>query len=369
MGHSSKINLIRSIQEKFNSIEYSNLYREKTLPKDSLKDIKPLIDNFIKKLESTEINGKDVSNKTLDKVYNIATQIYNVIIAMTDRSSSEFLRTKPAVAQQITTHYDSFLDIWPQIAAIENASNKDNSKLLKNLKNDRLKLQNEFDEKNKLLEDEANKTKAASEDLQKQFKFLKTKFEKDTSNLENRLKKSAPKAEFLASSGYFEKEAENNFVISIAFLGLALASISVLGWYIYDIFQSFCFETKCIEAGAIEKYQIFCEDCPKSVLYFEMIKAIIIRLFIISIMSYIIRIFIKNYNAKMHNYTVNKQRSNSLYAAFSLMDRAKTDQGNDDIIHNASQALFAHQQTGYLGKIDDPKNPFDPEKFVNKVTK
>jgi hypothetical protein len=62
----------------------------------------------------------------------------------------------------------------------------------------------------------------------------------------------------------------------------------------------------------------------------------------------------------MHNYTVNKQKANSLSAAIILLEKSKTDIGNDNLMLQAATAIFSHQPTSY--------NSNDPENMVTAIT-
>lgn len=49
----------------------------------------------------------------------------------------------------------------------------------------------------------------------------------------------------------------------------------------------------------------------------------------------------------MHNYIINLHKSNAFKSALSLIDTAKSEEGNDKLLVQATQAIFSHQETGY----------------------
>lgn len=57
----------------------------------------------------------------------------------------------------------------------------------------------------------------------------------------------------------------------------------------------------------------------------------------------------------MHNYIINRHKANSFKSALSLLDTAKSEEGNDKLLIQATQAIFSHQDTGY-GKTDFDEN-------------
>lgn len=59
----------------------------------------------------------------------------------------------------------------------------------------------------------------------------------------------------------------------------------------------------------------------------------------------------------MHNQIINTHKANSIKSILSLLDTAKSEDGNDKLLIQATQAIFAHQQTGYSGKDSEPPNP------------
>ncbi len=92
-------------------------------------------------------------------------------------------------------------------------------------------------------------------------------------------------------------------------------------------------------------------------LLFSFSKYIFTKLLLYSMLIYAIVFSIKNYNSQMHNSIINTHKSNALRSILSLLDTAKSEDGNDKLLIQATQAIFSHQQTGYYGKESEPNNP------------
>lgn len=92
-------------------------------------------------------------------------------------------------------------------------------------------------------------------------------------------------------------------------------------------------------------------------IYFTYYKFLITKIFLYSMLIYAIVFSVKNYNAQMHNKIINMHKGNALRSTLSLLNTAKSDDGNDKLLVQATQAIFSHQQTGYSGKESEPTSP------------
>lgn len=92
-------------------------------------------------------------------------------------------------------------------------------------------------------------------------------------------------------------------------------------------------------------------------IYFTYSKFIFTKLLLYSLLIYAIIFCVKNYNAQMHNQVVNTHKSNAFKSTLSLLNTARSDDGNDKLLIQATQAIFAHQQSGYSGKDSEPPSP------------
>lgn len=104
-------------------------------------------------------------------------------------------------------------------------------------------------------------------------------------------------------------------------------------------------------------------------IYIAYAKYIVTKLLFYSILIYSIVFCIKNYNAQMHNKIVNLHKANAFQSIISLLDTAKSDEGNDKLLVQATQAIFSHQNTGYNGIDVEPNNPNLVTNIIDSVSK
>lgn len=94
-----------------------------------------------------------------------------------------------------------------------------------------------------------------------------------------------------------------------------------------------------------------------SIIYFTFFKYCLTKLMVYTILIYAIILSVKNYNAQMHNHIINIHKSNALKSTLNLLNTARSDDGNDKLLIQATQAIFTHQNTGYNGNDSEPPSP------------
>lgn len=93
------------------------------------------------------------------------------------------------------------------------------------------------------------------------------------------------------------------------------------------------------------------------------------RLLIISFMVFIITFVIKQYNVKMHLYTQNKHRSNTL-SSYKLFIQSMGDsdaEARSQLMREVSKSIYDAGHSGYLNLKDD--NESSSNTIINEVTK
>jgi hypothetical protein len=330
------------------SIDLSKVYRDETGTL-SFKSIKPLITKFNTQIERILPILPELSNSLLEQINNIIIQINGVLNTCANYNESQFIAQKTNTETQFNTHYQSFLIYWPQIVALLKDSEKkvdvDAEKLLDQIK----ELSKKSEKDAKTIED------------------LKTKLSSEINDFENRYKEQFQKAEIVSQITVFTSQASKFLGFSKYWLiGIIVSSI-FLSIMLFVIFKCFCFEVSCFNKILEINYESICKDCNRAILYLEIFKAVAFRLFIISFIVYVLNFCVKNYNACMHNYTINNHKANSLDAALRLLEKAYSDNAKDNIMTQASNAIFSHQPTGYSKK--DPTNTQSPitEKIIEKI--
>lgn len=202
-----------------------------------------------------------------------------------------------------------------------------------------------------------------SEDYVKTIKELSNRLESERKLQEERYKDLA-KTELLKQEQIFNNAAKENRKYSWYWLGASALMLALLGLLLWYFFQYFCTDLSCFN----EQKKTIGETYAKYLLIYELTRATIFRLAIISLAVYFLVFLIKNYNALMHNYTVNTQKANSFAAAFAMINGAISNKGKDDILSQAGHSIFSHQNTGYIGKDNEPSNPLLIEKVIEKIS-
>lgn len=89
---------------------------------------------------------------------------------------------------------------------------------------------------------------------------------------------------------------------------------------------------------------------------------------LVSLISYAIVLCTKNYFAEKHNQNVNQHRANCLGTYNTFVDSAD-DERKASILSHATNTIFSHQNSGYLSKNGDSKNPNPMIEIIRNITK
>ncbi|MES2487573.1 MAG: hypothetical protein V4581_16705 [Bacteroidota bacterium] len=193
---------------------------------------------------------------------------------------------------------------------------------------------------------------------------LRKKLDEDIKRVE---KEYGAKLQLLHESKIFEEAAKNNKQTAFYwFIGI-IAAVCLFIIIIIKMKNNFCFDLKCYDVSDLGAYKSVCEDCAEHVLVYELIKSMLFRLLIISMLIYLISFCVKNFNAALHNRTINKHRDNSFKAAFHFYNNMGSD-NKDEMLMKAADALFTYQKTGYYGKDSEPQTPSFIGGVIEKIT-
>jgi len=349
MATQSTLQDFENIKSNWGKINFSRVYREE-IGTASLKAIEPLVESISQKIDRTYKVNSVLSDRTLKQFVSIINNIVTLLNAIVSLKDDDFIVQKKRVHDDLINFNEQILNIWPQIAAIINDIDK-NAEIEKNIEiSEQLKYRS--------LEDAKEITKL-KESLNDELKSFEERYKNDLFN----------KAELIKQEDAFEKDAigfkKNSRQWFYGIIGTSFVLLLVL----FLLFNHFCFELVCFDEVCTFNYEIICEGCNKSILYLEIFKAVVFRVFIISFLSYLLSICVRNYNANMHNYAVNKHKANSLSAALVLLDRAKTNEGNDQLMTQAANAIFSHQPTGFNSKNPENTTTTITEKIVENLKK
>lgn len=364
MGTKRRIDLLNKIKEEINSIAFDRIYREE-LGNASLKDFEPIVKDLINKLDQIIENADDVGDSTLDQIRTIYNSFISGLRQIVSYDDGQFVSQRNNIINIINNTKEQFLSQWGQIAAILSLKlgKSQQSTLIKELKEEIKKSKNESA---KITDELRNQNEKVQNDA-KIIDDLKTKLQFELENFESRYKDLFTSGEFLAQQDIFRKEADDHKIMAKYWLLGIIGSVIILSLVLIYIFKNFCFDLNCFSIETLSSYNSICKDCGNEILIYEIIKAIVFRLFIISISVYLLVFTIKNYNAHMHNKTINAHKENSFAAALALLNRAETPEGKDQLIIQAALSIFSHQKTGYIGKENEPNNPLFLEKIIEKI--
>lgn len=327
-------------------LDYDKIYREE-LGTESFVNIKTLIDDLNSKINRTDQVKEKIGDGLLSQVYNVYKQIIAKLNQVINYDNGQFVSNKATIETQINAQHEQLLNHWPQVVAIINdtSENQDASELL----------------------DELNKLSQKSEADAKEIEELKTRLSSELKDFEKRYKDQFKRAELVNQREIFSIQASDYDKTAFWWLIGVIGSSLLLLIILWLVFKNFCFDLTCYSNISEINYNQIDSSGNRTILYLEIFKAIAYRLFLISFVLYLVNFCVKNYNASKHNQTVNSQKANSLNAALVLLERAKTDEGNDNIMTQAASAIFSHQPTGYNKKDPENISKSITEKIIEKV--
>lgn len=206
---------------------------------------------------------------------------------------------------------------------------------------------------------EWDRIKAQAKEIQK----LQEELQADRARLlaeEEKFNNFKTKLEIADKEFDFQQQARNNKKTALIWALIASALTAIL---IYILCDSLKLSDTFIQIAALVKKGLLGEkpsnndDIISKTIYFSYGKYIFTKLLLYSLLIYAITFCVKNYNAQMHNNIINTHKSNAFKSTLSLLNTARSDDGNDKLLVQATQAIFSHQQTGYSGKDSEPTSP------------
>jgi ElaB/YqjD/DUF883 family membrane-anchored ribosome-binding protein len=205
---------------------------------------------------------------------------------------------------------------------------------------------------------ELKKIQAQAEEITK----LKNDLQKRTESLlleEEKLDAFKAKLEVADKAVDFQTDSKNNKMNAQIWIGVIILLIAVLIITIctnLNTQNSFSDIAIRVQGDFQKKNLKINSDVIDKTIYFTYSKFIFAKLLLYSIMIYGIKFAVKNYNAQMHNFVVNSHKANSFKSTLSLLDIAKSDDGNDKLLVQATQAIFSHQNSGFNANDSDANN-------------
>lgn len=136
----------------------------------------------------------------------------------------------------------------------------------------------------------------------------------------------------------FENEAGKNSkqasIFGAAFFSGILIALSVVYRMFFPLVKDFSEQIKSFTnlSQGIEYY----------------ILELVLRLTVISLIYWVLKELLKNYNVNSHLYNLNTHRSNSLRSFEIIVANNQLPENKDAIVKEIAQTIFAHQEDGFL---------------------
>lgn len=236
---------------------------------------------------------------------------------------------------------------------IENEKQEIISQAIKEMETEREKIQIE-----------ANEIQKIKEDLQRKTESLL--------NEEEKLNSFKTKLEFADKGVDFQFDAKQNKESARLWAIATILLMIILFIIVYCNLESnlsFSKIAKEIKNDFLLQKKPFSDNLIINTIYITYAKLIFTRLLFYSLIIFCIKFTVRNYNAQMHNYIINSHKSNSLKSTLSLLDTAKSEDGNDKLLVQASQAIFSHQNTGFNNKETESNSPNLITNVIDNVSK
>jgi hypothetical protein len=149
----------------------------------------------------------------------------------------------------------------------------------------------------------------------------------------------------------FKEQADKNRNMAIGWLIVSLASAVGIGSFLWWIINQLLVT---IEKGI--DFQIS-------------IQIFIAKVLLLSFFSVIFYQIVKNYNANMHLYTLNKHRENSLKTFQSFVQASNDPKTKDAVLIQATKSIFESGDTGYISSKDTTISGFEITRITDQIGK
>lgn len=342
--------------QQFERVKQINLQTLKNFQGDQrLKNILADIVTFVERLTKLNEFKSEISDAALNQANSTMTQFLNQFHQLLINPNLQSIAPNLLQFEGVIKNYiEQSYAWWTQVLAVEQSkiSAKDFNKII---------------EENRKLTDDIKKSKELSEIEAKTIENLKIELENKLNLLETRYSSNIDAAELDKQKGVFNNDADKNLrsanVWLFTIIGLVIG-ITIIMWI---LLKEFCFELNCISNDSLVKYKDICPTCPRNMLVYEILKASAFRLIVFSILIYLLKFAIKNYNVQMHQYSVNLHKRNSFEVALAFMTKSSPE-AKDKIMTMAAETIFVQQKTGYISKEEVINKSSVVEKIVDKAT-
>jgi hypothetical protein len=205
-----------------------------------------------------------------------------------------------------------------------------------------------------LIRKKLNSEQARISEEEKKFNVFKSKLELADKNID------------------FQLVAKKNRKSAIIWLLIGSALLLFIILTVHSYSKDFSLVSDVLKSEDLTQLKPFNENIKAEAIRFYYIiifKSITLKIFYLSLLIFAVKKCFSNYNSLMHNYIINSHKSNALKSTLSLLDTAKTDEGNDKLLVQATQAIYSHQKTGYEGNKEGTAEKSEINTVVESVMK
>lgn len=149
----------------------------------------------------------------------------------------------------------------------------------------------------------------------------------------------------------FGLQAKSHIRSARYWLGVTILSAGGIGWFLYWIFN------KLVDA------------IQQGVAFEVSIQVFLAKILLLSFFSVVFYQIIRNYNANMHLYTLNRHRENSLKSFQSFVESTDDPKIKDVVLIQATKAIFDAGETGYVFAKGDGITSMETIKIVDQLDK
>ena len=347
------IRRLQRIYATLNSLDIDYLLRKEVLGSNSLIHLKSIVIDLVEKCESFIKNADNISSITLREASDFFLRITENFEAYNNLSDVDYIAQRETIETAISIFKDELDNLWEKVAGVVKLKTYDSDfeKQIQDIESSKSEIDSNRDEIKETLKDIENLKRSVSAQLDE----WKERYTKENINIE-----------LITQGNSFNTRAraneKNSFLWIIAIAISTLVLVILISCFMCTVIE----EISILKTKTYIDYKNVCATCSEKVLWLYFAKGIVLKALLISINIYIIRFCVKNYNACMHNQTVNDQRQASFDVAFHFYNTIVSDR-KDEILIMAANSIFTHQKTGYIEKESEPNNPAIIEKIIDKV--
>ena len=298
----------------------------------SLKNqLEPIFSSFADKLQKSNSVITEVSFDTIKELAIFLNALNNYLFDISSATQDDYIKNRFEIVTALERYNNQFLNIWSKIAGIYLSRND-------NLDKERKRIGEEYDKISHVLNEKIIADAIATEKIMMEMRDKIFAFDKRLSDVYSKGEISQQEKRFMQTADFNNKQS----YIWIAIIALLSIILTIICYY----FISACWiDFSCVTSDGLKDI-----SQQRSVLIYELARKSFLRILILSIIIFLIKFSVKNYNALKHNFVINRHKENSLDAALNLMYNLPEGVGRDAIINMAAKEIFTQHQTGFLGK-------------------